>query len=238
MARPTNAVGHRENSITGRQTSKHFSDSAHLRQGAAPMPSDLEQIQTIRSQALALIADITANPKPSYTLDGQSVDTLNGQALDVNVVDGQIMINEATVVSADLLADNGIVHVINGVLLPPDVAAALGEAAAPGEPEEPMEPTIAETVVELAGGDPAEFTILLAALEAADLVDALNNPEDELTVFAPTDAAFGSALEALGLTAEELLASEDLAGILAYHVTGEGVFDAAAVIAAAPIEVQ
>jgi transforming growth factor-beta-induced protein len=177
-----------------------------------------------------------ADSKLVATLDGQSVDTVNGQAVDVNVVDGQIMINEATVVSADLLADNGIVHVINGVLLPPDVAAALGEAAAPEEPEEPMEPTIAETVVALAGGDPAEFTILLAALEAADLVDALNNPEDELTVFAPTDAAFGSALEALGLTAEELLASEDLAGILAYHVTGEGVFDAAAVIAAAPID--
>jgi transforming growth factor-beta-induced protein len=166
------------------------------------------------------------------TLDGQSVDTVNGQAVDINVVDGQIMVNEATVVSADLVADNGIVHVINAVLLPPDIAAALGAAAAP---EEPMEPTIAETVVELAGGDPAEFTILLAALQTAGLVEALNNPEDELTVFAPTDAAFGSALEALGLTADELLASEDLASILTYHVTGEGVFDAATVIGAAPI---
>ncbi len=37
------------------------------------MPSDLEQIQTIRSQALASIAEITADPKPSYTIDGQSV---------------------------------------------------------------------------------------------------------------------------------------------------------------------
>ena len=37
------------------------------------MPTDLEQLQTIRSQALASIADITANPKPSYTVDGQSV---------------------------------------------------------------------------------------------------------------------------------------------------------------------
>ncbi len=37
------------------------------------MPTDLEQIQTIRSQALASIAEITANPKPSYSIDGQSV---------------------------------------------------------------------------------------------------------------------------------------------------------------------
>ncbi|KAA3641946.1 MAG: fasciclin domain-containing protein [Armatimonadetes bacterium] len=168
------------------------------------------------------------------TLDGQSVETLNGQSVDVSVVDGQIMVNEATVVSADLMADNGIVHVINGVLLPPDIAATLG-AAAPEQPAEPMEPTIAETVVELASANPAEFTILLAALEAADLVDALDNPNDELTVFAPTDEAFGAALEALGLTAEELLASDNLAAILTYHVTAEGVLDAATVVAAAPV---
>jgi hypothetical protein len=37
------------------------------------MPSDLEQLQTIRSQTLALIGELTANPKPTYTLDGQTV---------------------------------------------------------------------------------------------------------------------------------------------------------------------
>ena len=37
------------------------------------MASDLEQLRTIRSQALAIIAEITASPKPSYALDGQSV---------------------------------------------------------------------------------------------------------------------------------------------------------------------
>jgi hypothetical protein len=38
------------------------------------MPSDLEQLATIKSQTLALIATITANPKPTYSIDGQSVD--------------------------------------------------------------------------------------------------------------------------------------------------------------------
>ena len=37
------------------------------------MPSDLEQIQTIKSQTLALVAQITAEPKPSYSVDGQKV---------------------------------------------------------------------------------------------------------------------------------------------------------------------
>jgi transforming growth factor-beta-induced protein len=178
------------------------------------------------------------------TLDGQSVATLNGQSVDISVDAGQILINTATVVSADLMANNGIVHVINEVLLPPDIAQALGV----GAPEETTtttmptttttvapDPTIAEIVAGLAAGDPAEFTILLAALETTGLVDALNNPDDELTVFAPTDAAFGVLLEALGITAEELLARADLADIVLYHVSGAGIFDAATVIGAAPI---
>jgi len=37
------------------------------------MANDLQQLQTIRSQTLALVAEITANPKPSYMLDGQSI---------------------------------------------------------------------------------------------------------------------------------------------------------------------
>jgi uncharacterized surface protein with fasciclin (FAS1) repeats len=197
-----------------------------------------------------------ANSQLVATLDGQSVPTLNGQSVAISVQGGQVMVDGATVVSADLEASNGIVHVIDAVLLPPDVAEALGageetttttttmaetttttvaetttttaaetttttaaetttttEAEAEGK-------TIAEIVAEAAAADPAEFTILLAALEAADLVDALNNPEDELTVFAPTDDAFEAALDALGITAEELLASEGLADILLYHVLG------------------
>lgn len=37
------------------------------------MPSDKEQIATAKSQILQIIVDITANPKPSYSIDGQSV---------------------------------------------------------------------------------------------------------------------------------------------------------------------
>ena len=58
------------------------------------------------------------------TLDGESVPTVNGAEVDISVVDGSVMVNEATVVSADLEADNGIVHVINSVLLPPDFGSA------------------------------------------------------------------------------------------------------------------
>ena len=72
------------------------------------------------------------------------------------------------------------------------------------------------------------FETLVAAVQAADLVDTLSG-DGPFTVFAPTDEAFAAALTDLGLTAEELLASEDLAGILTYHVV-EGEVDAATAI--------
>jgi uncharacterized surface protein with fasciclin (FAS1) repeats len=243
-------------------TDKAFEDAFALL-GITPEEL-LADTETLTAILTYHVLEQEANSQLVATLDGQSVETLNGQSVAVAVDGGQVMVDQATVVSADLEASNGVVHVIDAVLLPPDIAEALGvgeetttttttmaetttttvaetttttaaetttttEAEAEGK-------TIAEIVAEAAAADPAEFTILLAALEAADLVDALNNPEDELTVFAPTDDAFEAALEALDLTAEELLASEDLPAILLYHVTGEGAFDAAAVVEAAPIE--
>lgn len=86
-----------------------------------------------------------------------------------------------------------------------------------------------ETVVDIAVGSEAH-TILVQAVLAAELAETLSS-EGPFTVFAPTDEAFVAALEALGLEAEELLASEDLAGILTYHVVA-GKLMAADVIAA------
>ncbi|MCK6578621.1 MAG: fasciclin domain-containing protein, partial [Anaerolineae bacterium] len=77
------------------------------------------------------------------------------------------------------------------------------------------------TVAEIAAqGD--EFTILLQAVEAAGLTEALSG-SGPLTVFAPTDAAFEALLETLEITSEELLEREDLTAILLYHVVGGAV---------------
>jgi uncharacterized surface protein with fasciclin (FAS1) repeats len=50
--------------------------------------------------------------------DGQKVTTLQGQELTVSIKEGKVMINNATVVAADLSGSNGVVHVIDAVLLP------------------------------------------------------------------------------------------------------------------------
>jgi len=84
----------------------------------------------------------------------------------------------------------------------------------------------AGTIVDVAIAN--DFTTLVAAVQAAGLVDTLSG-EGPFTVFAPTDDAFAAALADLGLTAEELLASEGLADILTYHVVA-GEVDAATAI--------
>ncbi len=50
--------------------------------------------------------------------DGMSVETLNGTSLNISIDNGIVMIDNATVIIADIIADNGVVHVINAVLLP------------------------------------------------------------------------------------------------------------------------
>ena len=88
-----------------------------------------------------------------------------------------------------------------------------------------MPATVVDIAVENEG-----FSTLVAAVTEAGLVETLSS-EGPFTVFAPTDDAFAAALEALGLTAEELLASDDLAAILTYHVV-PGKLMAADVLAA------
>ena len=85
------------------------------------------------------------------------------------------------------------------------------------------------TVVDIATSSD-DFSTLVAAVVEADLAGALSG-EGPFTVFAPTNAAFAAALEALGITAEELLASPDLGSILTYHVVA-GKLLAADVLAA------
>jgi len=76
-------------------------------------------------------------------------------------------------------------------------------------------PTIVETAIAV-NADSGEFSTLIAAVVAADLVDTLNGNR-QFTVFAPTDAAFAK----LGLNAANIgsLPKADLTNILLYHVT-------------------
>ena len=119
-------------------------------------------------------------------------ETVQGQKVEIKVDMGKVMINSSTVTATDILADNGVIHVIDSVLLP------------------------AGDIVETAVAD-GRFTTLAAALGAAGLVDTLKG-EGPFTVFAPTDDAFAKLPAG---TLDELLKPENkqkLTDILLYHV--------------------
>ncbi len=97
-----------------------------------------------------------------------------------------------------------------------EVAQQPASEPAPAE-EAQTEPTI----VDLAVATP-ELSTLVTAVTTAGLVETLSG-DGPFTVLAPTDDAFADALEALDITAEELLAREDLADILSYHVVSGSV---------------
>jgi uncharacterized surface protein with fasciclin (FAS1) repeats len=136
--------------------------------------------------------------------DGQEIETLLGEDVTVSITADGVFINNAQVIVADLAADNGVVHVIDAVLMP--------------ELEE--ETTVVDIIVES-----EDHTLLEAAVGAAGLVDALSG-EGPFTVFAPTDAAIVALTEALEITADDLLALPNLADILQYHVVGAEAFAA------------
>ena len=137
------------------------------------------------------------------TLD--EAETLEGSMVAIDVVDGNVFLNDSQVTSTDIEASNGVVHVIDKVLVP-----GMQEAASNETLEEIK--TIAEIAV--AGG----FNTLVAALSAADLVETLSG-DGAFTVFAPTDDAFAALPEGMleGLLAD----TESLTQILLYHVVGD-----------------
>jgi uncharacterized surface protein with fasciclin (FAS1) repeats len=137
--------------------------------------------------------------------DGQMAMTLQGGELPVSIMGGTVMVGDATVTTPDVRASNGVIHVIDTVLLPPADASAEGAGGS-------AEADIVETAVEA-----GNFSTLATALESAGLVDTLQTG-GPFTVFAPTDEAFAKLPEG---TLEDLLKPENkdqLTEILTYHV--------------------
>ena len=134
--------------------------------------------------------------------DGLVATMANGDNATFTVDNGTVMINDATVTTADVAASNGIIHVIDKVLLPPVEEPAL------------------EDITGVAAGTGVHGA-LVAALAHAELVATLQG-EGPFTVFAPTDAAF----EAAGInltTFDNDEANATLADILLYHVVAGSV---------------
>merc|ERR1712072_585745 len=111
--------------------------------------------------------------------------------------------NNARVTTANVDASNGVVHIIDHVLIPPRMQTEIAASAG-------------KTIVDLAVATD-DLSTLVAALKAGDLVDTLSS-KGPFTVFAPTNEAFAKLPKA---TLDSLLKPENkakLVDVLTYHV--------------------
>ncbi len=188
----------------------------------AALTADPEQLTQVLLRHVAPDTVMAADVAPG------EVETMAGDTLMLDAADGVVTVDGATVTTADLAARNGVVHIVDQVLLPAPQeaadAAAAGDTAAATEAATTAAATdtteTATTTGEVqdivdSAAAAGRFGTLLAALEAAGLTEALRDA-GPFTLFAPSDAAF----EALppGVLDELLADPAKLAEVLTYHV--------------------
>lgn len=180
--------------FTSMATSLGFADAGAMVDALSA--SDLAKILQYhvlagRKTAADLVAAGSGQPT-LYSFDGSATTLAVNSSSGVKLTDA--VLTEATVTTADVAATNGVVHVIDKVLVPPGVL----------------------NVVQMAQLNPA-FSTLVGAVVSADLAATLSGT-GPFTVFAPTNAAFASiASTVAGLSPTQL------STVLTYHVLADEV---------------
>lgn len=139
---------------------------------------------------------------PASSVSAGKVTSVSGDPFYVSIApNNEIWINGNTKITAtDVMASNGIIHVLENVITPPTQS-------------------IAQIAIASTTAAQPEFTQLVAALVRANLAGAFQGGfDDDLTVFAPTDAAFRNLYAALGVTSVDEIPLETLTAVLQYHV--------------------
>ncbi len=180
-------------------------DEAFAKLGTATLESLLKPENKAKLASILTYHVVAGEVKAADVVKLSNATTVNGQRIDIKTKDGKVHVDGANVIATDVTATNGVIHVIDSVILPSDK-------------------NIVETAV--AAG---KFNTLAKLLVATGLDKALAG-EGPFTVFAPTDEAFAKlpkeTLESLAKPENK----EKLAAILKYHVVaGSRIFSDAAV---------
>jgi uncharacterized surface protein with fasciclin (FAS1) repeats len=143
---------------------------------------------------------------------GKAITTVQGGIFKVDAAGSGLQITDgrnrtANITATDLPATNGVVHVVDKVILPANR-------------------TVVQTAIAQSTAATPQFKLLVEAVVAAGLVDTLSGT-GPFTVFAPTDAAFAALLTELGVSKEALFANRPLlTQVLTYHVVAGRVLKA------------
>lgn len=152
-------------------------------------------VTTLDAQTLldTILYHVSAGVQSAADVEAaDSVATLNGAVISPEgdtLGDLEPDLIDAAIVTPDVAADNGVIHIIDKVMLPFDL---------PGNDAATITGIVASSGTFDSNGE--DFDILLNAVLAADLQDALDDPNADLTAFAPNDAAFLGLAQTLGFT--------------------------------------
>jgi transforming growth factor-beta-induced protein len=182
-------------------------DDAFAKLPAGTVESLLADVPTLKN--ILLYHVVSGKVMAADVVKLSSANTVLGKPVSIKVEGDKVMVNDAQVVITDIETSNGVIHVIDTVILPPaDAPATLPQTGGV------LAQMADKTIVDVAVAD-GRFTTLVAALQAADLVSTLQGA-GPFTVFAPTDDAFAKLPAG---TVESLLADvPTLKNILLYHV--------------------
>lgn len=163
-----------------------------------------------------------------------SFDTLGGSSVSFRLTERGIAVNDVAVVTeTGIPAANGVIHIIDTVLLPDqitDTEAIQGVLQLPTDPDIMAQVPVIETTDSAASLNLYEtlerdgrFSLLLTALNDAGLSDMLTDENSSITLFAPTDTAINRLANTFNMTADELLHSRGFHRLLPYHIVSESV---------------
>jgi len=124
--------------------------------------------------------------------NGQEVKTAQGEDVTITIAGNNVLANDARVAPKDILTNNGVIHVVDQVLLPPSIQQALL-------------PTMSTTIADINSGvDKKDYSLTqFATLSAgvpsvAAILNDTSTVTPNATLFAPTDAAFNALVASLG----------------------------------------
>ena len=162
--------------------------------------SSLDAIPEATLKSVLQYHVVTTGAFNANQLTNGNVTAASGQAIAVNVDKGVTLNGNTKVTTADVQATNGVVHVIDAVLVPPNFVAPPNK-----------------TIVQLAQGSPNLSILVTALTKYPDLVSTLSG-NGTFTVFAPTNTAFTNLLAAIGQTSLDDIPESVLKSVLQYHV--------------------
>lgn len=203
-------------------------DDAFAALGSDTITALLADPDRLRNILLYHVVSGAVDSSTAIGLAGTEVEAVNGELLALSLNEGSLFINASEVTATDIGASNGVIHVIDSVLIPPQPDTDIPDPITDNSSQSPQ--NIVDTAIAT-----GSFDTLVAALQTTGLDTVLADETNHYTVFAPTDAAFA----ALGSdTIDALLADPDtLKDILLYHVIADTSVDATTAVGLAGTKV-